>query len=163
MIDSTGHVIGINEQIASQSGGNQGLGFAVPINTAIRSLGQLKSGGTVKYAWLGVAGVTLTPQIAQQAGTTQQSGALVEQVLANSPAAKAGLKGGTKTVTVQGQSVKVGGDIIVKIDSQDVATYDDLIAYLGTKSPGDQVTLTVLRGTQTQTIVATLGTRPANL
>ncbi len=118
LIDSTGHVIGINEQIASQSGGNQGLGFAVPINTAIRSLGQLKSGGTVKYAWLGVAGVTLTPQIAQQAGTTQQSGALVEQVLANSPAAKAGLKGGTKTVTVQGQSVKVGGDIIVKIDSQ---------------------------------------------
>jgi 2-alkenal reductase len=163
LIDSTGHVIGINEQIASQSGGNQGLGFAVPINTAIRSLGQLQSGGTVKYAWLGVAGVTLTPQIAQQAGTTQQSGALVEQVLANSPAAKAGLKGGTKTVTVQGQSVKVGGDIIVKIDSQDVATYDDLIAYLGTKSPGDQVTLTVLRGTQTQTIVATLGTRPANL
>ena len=163
LIDSTGHVIGINEQIASQSGGNQGLGFAVPINTAIRSLGQLKNGGTVKYAWLGVAGVTLTPQIAQQAGTTQQSGALVEQVLPNSPAAKAGLKAGTKTVTVQGQSVKVGGDIIVKIDGQDVATYDDLIAYLGTKSPGDQVTLTVLRGTQTQTLTATLATRPANL
>src|SRR5664280_1860137 len=163
LIDSTGHVIGINEQIASQSGGNQGLGFAVPINTAIRSLGQLKNGGTVKYAWLGVGGVTLTPQIAQQAGTTQQSGALVEQVLANSPAAKAGLKGGTKTVTVQGQSVKIGGDIILKIDGQDVATYDDLIAYLGTKSPGDQVTLTVLRGTQTQTVTATLGTRPANL
>ena len=56
LIDSTGHVIGINEQIASQSGGNQGLGFAVPINTAIRSLNQLKNGGTVKYAWLGVAG-----------------------------------------------------------------------------------------------------------
>ena len=163
LIDSSGKVIGINEQIASQSGGNQGLGFAVPINTAIRSLGQLKNGGTVKYAWLGVAGVTLTPQIAQPAGTTQQSGALVEQVLPNSPAAKAGLKGGTKTVTVQGQSVKVGGDIIVKIDGQDVATYDDLIAYLATKAPGDQVTLTVLRGTQTQTVTATLETRPANL
>ena len=163
LIDSTGHVIGINEQIASDSGGNQGLGFAVPINTAIHSLAQLKNGGTVKYAWLGIAGLTLTPQIAQKDGTTQQSGALVTQVLSNGPAAKAGIKGGTKSVTIDGQSLKVGGDIIIKADGQGIATFDDLIAFLESKAPGDKVTLTVLRNGQTQDVTATLTTRPANM
>jgi S1-C subfamily serine protease len=165
LIDSTGHVIGINEQIASVSGGNQGIGFAVPINTAIRSLAQLKGGGTVKYAWLGVYGspVDVTPQTAKQLGTTAQSGALVEKVVPNGPAAKAGLKGGDKSVSIQGQTVTAGGDVIVKVDGRDIATFSDLIAYIETKQPGDTVTVTVVRGGQTQDIKATLGTLPANL
>jgi len=163
LIDSTGRVIGINEQIASQSGGNQGLGFAVPINTAIHSLAQLKNGGTVKYAWLGVSALPLTPELAKADGTSAQSGALVVRVVPNSPAAAAGLKAGSKTATLQGQSIPVGGDIILKADGQDIASFDDLVAFLGTRSPGDKVTLTVLRGTQTQDITVTLATRPANL
>jgi S1-C subfamily serine protease len=163
LIDASGHVIGINEQIASQTGGNQGLGFAVPINTAVRSLDQLKNGGSVKYAWLGVSGQTVTPELAKAAGTSTQSGAMVEKVLPGGPAAKAGVKGGTKTVTVQGQSYSVGGDVIVKADGTDIATFNDLIAFLTTKQPGDKVTLTVERGGKTQDITVTLAQRPSNL
>ena len=163
LIDAAGRVIGINEQIASQGGGNDGLGFAVPINTAIRVMDQLKKTGEVKYAWLGVAGQTLTSDVADAFKLGASSGALVEQVSSGSPAAKAGLKGGTQTVDVQGQQYTIGGDIIVKVDSTDIKTFDDLVAYLGTKKPGDKVTLTVVRGDKTQQVQATLADRPANL
>ncbi len=163
LIDSTGHVIGINEQIASQSGGNQGLGFAVPINTAIRSLNQLKNGGTVKYAWLGVAGQSLTADLAKQLSAPTQSGALVEKVSPNSPAAKAGIRGGAKSIIVQGQTYTAGGDVIVKADGTPINSFDDLIAFLATKQPGDKVTLTINRNGQTQDITVTLAQRPASL
>jgi S1-C subfamily serine protease len=163
LIDSTGHVIGINEQIASQSGGNQGLGFAVPINTAIRSLAQLKTGAAVKYAWLGIYGWDVTSQNAKQLGTSAQAGALVTKVVPNGPAAKAGLKGGTKSVTLQGQSVLAGGDVVVKVDGQDIASLSDLQAYVATKQPGDTVTVTVVRNGQTQDVRVTLEALPANL
>jgi len=163
LIDSSGKVIGINEQIASQSGGNQGLGFAVPINTAIRSLGQLKTGAAVKYAWLGIYGWDVTSQNAKQLGTTAQAGALVTKVVPNGPAAKAGLKGGTRSVTIQGQTVLAGGDVIVKVDGQDIASLSDLQAYVATKQPGDTVTVTVVRNGQTQDVRVTLEALPANL
>jgi S1-C subfamily serine protease len=162
LIDSTGHVIGINEQIASESGGNQGLGFAVPINSAIKALEQLKTGGSVKYAWLGVAGTALTPDLATAGGYTVQSGALIEEVSSNSPASKDGIKGGSQTVTVQGTQYTVGGDVIVKADSTEIASFDDLVAFLSTKAPGDTVTLTLAdKSGGTRTVQVTLGTRPA--
>ena len=163
LIDSTGHVIGINEQIASVSGGNQGLGFAVPINTAVRSLGQLKTGTAVKYAWLGVYLYSVNAQNAKQLGTTAQAGALVTKVVPNGPAAKAGIKGGTRNVTLQGQAVLAGGDVIVKVDGQDISSLSDLQAYVATKQPGDTVTLTVVRNGQTQEIQVRLETLPTNL
>jgi S1-C subfamily serine protease len=165
LIDSSGRVIGINEQIAtaSQSGGNEGVGFAVPINAAIKSLAQLKNGRTVKYAWLGVSGQTLTPEIAKILNMTPTQGALVEQVLPGSPAAKAGIKAGSQSVTVQGQSFTVGGDVIVKADGTQIAGFDDLIAFLSKKKPGDVVTLTVERSGKTRDVKVTLAQRPANL
>jgi len=163
LIDSTGHVIGINEQIASVSGGNQGLGFAVPINTAVRSLAQLKTGAAVKYAWLGVYLYSVNTQNAKPLGTTAQAGALVTKVSPNGPAAKAGLKGGTRSVTLQGQTVLAGGDVIVKVDGQDIASLSDLQAYVATKQPGDTVTVTVVRSGQTQDVRVTLESLPANL
>jgi len=86
-----------------------------------------------------------------------------EQVTADSPAAKAGLKGGDRTVTVQGQQYIIGGDIITKVDDKVVTSFDDLIAYLGTKKPGDKVTLTIVRGDKTLQVPATLKARPSNL
>jgi S1-C subfamily serine protease len=163
LIDSSGHVIGINEQIASVSGGNQGLGFAVPINTAVRSLAQLKTGAAVKYAWLGIYGWDVTSQNAKQLGTIAQAGALVTKVAPNGPAQKAGIKGGTKSVIIQGQNVLAGGDVIVKVDGQDIASLSDLQAYVATKQPGDTVTVTVIRNGKTQDIKVTLETLPANL
>ena len=163
LIDSSGKVIGINEQIASSGGGNDGLGFAVPINTAVRSMEQLKANGKVTYAWMGVGVQTLTSDVASALNVQSQGGALVESVSPGSPAAKAGIKGGTKQVTVQGQQFTVGGDVITKVDGTPIKTADELIAFLGTKKPGDTVTVTVDRNGQSQDIQVTLSQRPSNL
>jgi S1-C subfamily serine protease len=163
LIDSAGKVIGINEQIASSGGGNDGLGFAVPIDTAIRSMDQLKVNGKVTYAWMGVGVQTLTSDVASALNVQTQGGALVESVSPSSPAAKAGIKGGTRQVTVQGQQFTVGGDVITKVDNTPIKTADGLIAFLGTKKPGDTVTVTVDRNGQSQDIQVTLAQRPSNL
>ena len=163
LINGAGKVIGINEQIASSGGGNDGLGFAVPINTAIRSLEQIKTNGKVTYAWMGVGLQTLTSDVASTFNMKTQGGALVESVSPGSPAAKAGIKGGDRQVTVQGEQFTVGGDVIVKVDSTEIKTADDLIAFLGTKKPGDTVTVTVERDGQTQDLQVTLAQRPSNL
>ncbi len=94
LIDATGKVVGINESIASTTGGSQGLGFAVPINTAKSSFSQLKATGQVKYAWLGVQLESLTPDLAKTFNLTVNQGAMVGAVTPNGPAAKAGIKGG---------------------------------------------------------------------
>ncbi len=168
LIDSTGRVIGINEQIATSSGsatgGNQGLGFAVPINTAVKSMSQLEQSGHVTYAWMGIAGQTLTPQLATMFKIpAPQGGALIEQVTPNGPAQKAGLKGGTQTTTVQGQAFTIGGDVITAVDGKTVQTFDDLIAILAAHKPGDKVTVTYERGGQSHQTIVTLAERPANL
>ena len=162
LIDGQGKVIGINEQIASQGGGNDGLGFAVPINTAIRSLNQLRDTGQVEYAWMGVQGQTLTSDVAGTFNMKSAGGALIEKVAPGSPAAKAGLQGGDQTVTVQGQDYTLGGDVITKVDGKDVGTFDDLIAVLSEKNPGDTVTLTVERDGKSRTVTVTLAERPTN-
>ena len=163
LIDSSGKVIGINEQIASSGGGNDGLGFAVPINTAIRSLEQLKANGKVAYAWMGVGLNTLTSDVASTFNMKTQGGALVEQVSPGSPAAKAGIKAGNQRVDVQGQQFIIGGDVIVKADNTTIKTADDLIAFLGTKKPGDTITVTVERDGKMQDLKLTLAERPSNL
>jgi S1-C subfamily serine protease len=161
LIDATGRVIGINEQIATDTGGNQGLGFAVPINQAVSSMDQLKSGGKVEYAWLGVGGSALTPEVARAAGLDLESGALIETVSGGSPAAEAGIKGGSEQVDVGGQTYIVGGDVIVKADDTEIGSFDALVAFLGTKRPGETVTLTVVDASGSRTVQATLIARPA--
>ena len=163
LIDNQGKVIGINERIASQSGGNEGLGFAIPINTAVRSLEQIKANGKVTYAWMGVTLKTLTSDIAGMFNMQSQGGALVEAVSPGSPAAKAGIKAGDQNVTVQGEQFTIGGDVIVKADNTEIKTADDLIAFLGTKKPGDTVKITVERDGKTQELSVTLAERPSNL
>ena len=159
LIDATGHVIGINEQIASESGGNQGLGFAVPINTAIRVMEQLKDGGQVEYAWLGIQGQTLTEDISAALGI-EGEGVLVAEVVDGSPAAEAGLQGGTSETSVQGQPYVVGGDIITAIDGEAVTSMEELAGTIAEKAPGDEITLTVLRDGATTDVSVTLEVRP---
>jgi S1-C subfamily serine protease len=163
LINARGEVIGINEQIATQSGGNEGLGFAVPINTAIRVMEQLKESGTVKYAWLGIGGQTLTAEMAQVFGLGVSSGAMIEQVASGSPAEKAGLRAGQRTESLQGQDYVVGGDVITKIDGTDINGFDALVSVLSTKQPGEEVTLTIVRDGQTQEVPVTLGERPSSM
>jgi S1-C subfamily serine protease len=161
LIDSSGKVIGINEQIASQSGGNQGLGFAVPIDTAARAMAQLKTSGAVSYAYLGVSGQTLNADVSKALGVKASQGVLVAAVAGGSPAAKAGIKGGSRQTMIQGQTYVTGGDVIAAIDGKAVAGAEDLAAAIVRHKPGDTVTVTVLRGGSTQQLKATLTQRPS--
>jgi len=161
LIDSSGKVIGINEQIASQSGGNQGLGFAVPIDTAAAVMGQLEKNGKVAYAWLGVSGQTVTPDVARALGLKVSEGVLVASVQSGSPAARAGIGGGQRQVSLQGQVYVTGGDVITRIDGRAVTSNEQLSTLITSHKPGDQVTVTLARGSATTNLKVTLGTRPA--
>jgi S1-C subfamily serine protease len=162
LINAEGQVIGINEQIASTTGANSGLGFAVPINTAVNVMEQLKSSGTVKYAWLGIQGQTLSPDVANALSLKVSRGVLVAQVVSGSPAAKAGLKGGDTQQSLQGQVYVTGGDIITAIDGKAVTSMEELSGIITQHKPGDTVKLTVVSGSSTRTLSVKLTERPSS-
>jgi S1-C subfamily serine protease len=163
LLNREGAVIGINSQILSPSGANNGIGFAVPINTAKQVVPVLMKGETYEYAWLGLSGGSLTPEVAELMDLpTDTQGVLVIDVTQGGPADKAGLIGSDKILTVAGQEYRLGGDVITAVNGQSVKTMDDLLSYLmeNTK-PGDTVKLDVIRPDgQRETVSLTLGIRP---
>jgi S1-C subfamily serine protease len=162
LIDSNGRVVGINSQIESPSGGgNVGIGFAVPINTARQVAQQLLANGQVQHAFLGISGTDLTPQHANVLNIGVKQGALVQSVVHGGPADKAGVKGGSASASIGGQQVRAGGDVITAIDGKAVVGMDDVINEVDQKQPGDTVQLTLVHGTQKRTVTVTLGNRPA--
>jgi S1-C subfamily serine protease len=163
LIDGAGQVIGINSQIESQSGGNEGVGFAVPIKTAADVVSQLEQGGEVHRAYLGITGSDLTPEVAHALNLPVTQGVLVERVLSNGPADDAGIKGATGEATIAGQTFPVGGDIITKVDGKNVTGMDDVISIVNGHKPGDEITLTVWSGGQQKDVTVKLGDRPANV
>jgi S1-C subfamily serine protease len=163
LIDASGRVIGINSQIESQSGGNEGVGFAEPINTARSVVEQLLKNGSVERAYLGITGADITPGIAQALNLPVSRGAMVEQAFKGGPAADAGIQGASGEATIQGQSFPIGGDIIVAIDGKQVSSMDDVIKAVGAHHPGDQITVTVERGGNRRDVQVTLGNRPAQI
>src|SRR5919106_3933763 len=162
LFDARGRVIGINAQIRSESGTAEGVGFAVPINAAKRSMEQLIAGGRVRYAWVGIETQTLTPRLARRFGFTPERGAAVQRVVADSPADDAGLRGGDKTGQFAGISFRLGGDIIVAIDGAPIDSAEDVVRKITDLAPGRQTTLTVFRGSERMEIDVVLGARPAN-
>jgi len=162
LIDAGGRVIGINSQIESQSGGNVGIGFAVPINTAREVVNQLLATGQVQHAYMGISGADVTPQLVSVLNLPVKQGALVQSVQKGSPAAKAGIHGGSATVSINGQQVEAGGDVITAIDGKAVSGMDDVVNAVAAKHPGDTVQLDLSHGGQTRTVTVTLGNRPAH-
>jgi putative serine protease PepD len=160
LLNSSGEVIGVNAQINSASGGNDGVGFAIPSNTVKSVVSQIVAGKTVQHAYLGVTIQTVTAAAATQLGTV--AGVQVTEVSPGSPAASAGLRAGTETVTVDGITYAKDGDVIVAIDGVTVATSGQLRAEIDSHVPGDKVTLTVVRDGVTRTITVALGNRPAS-
>ena len=127
LLDADGRVIGINSQIESAGGGgNVGIGFAVPINTAHEVVQQLLANGKVEHAFLGISGTDVTPQLADVLNLPVKQGALVQSVVSGGPADKAGVKGGDATVSIGGQRVRAGGDVITAIDGKAVTGMDDV-------------------------------------
>jgi len=162
LIDATGSVIGINSQIQTNGGsGNVGIGFAVPINTAREVVEQLKRDGEVEHAYIGITGGSVTPEVAKALKLSVDKGVLVNEVLEDSPADKAGIEGGDTNATIEGAKVRLGGDIITKIDGKPVTSMDDVIDAVNGAKPGDEMELTVLRGEDEElTVTVTLGVRP---
>jgi len=162
LFDARGRVIGINAQIRSTSGNAEGVGFAIPIDTARRALEQLLRTGRVSYAYVGVTTQDVTPGLARRYGLAAPHGALIAKIEPGTPAAAAGLRGGTHTVDYNGVQVSLGGDVIVKIGAQPVATSED-VARIVTRLPaGRKVPFTILRGGTARRVVSvTLSERPA--
>ena len=162
LFDARGRVIGINAQIRSTSGNAEGVGFAIPIDTARRALDQLLRTGKVAYAYVGVTTQDVTPGLAKKFGLDAPHGALIAKVEPGTPAARAGLHGGTRTVDYNGLEVSLGGDVIVDIDGMRVAGADDVSRAVARLAAGQQVTFTVLRGgTDRRVVKVTLAERPA--
>jgi S1-C subfamily serine protease len=163
LLDADGQVIGINEQIASSSGSNSGVGFAIPVTSVRYSIDQLKADGEVDYAYLGVTSESLYPQLAEHLGLDADAGALITDVVNDSPADDAGLRGSTGNDTFQLRQVKTGGDVVIAVGGKPVLANDDLSTLIATHEPGDQVTLDILRDGEKDNVEVTLGSRPADV
>jgi S1-C subfamily serine protease len=162
LIDAEGAVIGINAQIATGGGGNGnvGIGFAIPIDTVREEIEQLKTSGEVEHAFLGIAGGTITPELAKAVNLPVEEGVLVQTVVKDGPADKAGLQAGNTSATIEGEEIRLGGDIITEVDGKTVKSMEELIEIVQEGKPGEELNLTILRGGEEKTADVTLGTQP---
>jgi S1-C subfamily serine protease len=164
LLNDEGEVIGVNSQIETAAGstGNVGIGFAVPSNTVKNVVAQLIDKGRVDRAYIGIVGTSVDSELARLFRLPADSGVLVERVVAGTPGARAGLRGGTSDVIVEGQSYRLGGDVIVALDGERVASLEDLREQLSAHKPGDTVRLEVLRDGKRRTIEIKLGRQPTS-
>ena len=165
LLNSKGEVIGVNAAIRTDgtNRANSGVGFAIPSNTVKRVSQQLMTDGRVSYPYLGVSvdNHFTTAELASALKLPVDKGVLISSVVENGPAEKAGLRGGTKQMTVRGIPVVAGGDIITAIDGDPITSFDQMIAYLTSKKQvGQEVTVTIIRGTETLQVPLTLADRP---
>ena len=160
LLNADGRVIGVNSQIESDSGGNVGIGFAVPINTVKDVVSQLLESGKVDHAYIGVEMATITSELASNVRLPVDQGVLIQRVRTDSPAAHAGLRGGTTQVVVDGESYLVGGDVITKADGQPIESAEQLRSVVTSKQPGDEITLEVHRQNETKEVTVKLGRQP---
>jgi 2-alkenal reductase len=161
LLSRQGQVLGINAQIKSQSGGGEGVGFAIPIDTVGRSLRELRAKGRVDYAFLGVTTMLLYPQLAEKLDLPVRDGAVVSQVENGGPADDAGLKAGDDKIRFQGQpDVPKGGDVIVAVNGKKLSRRNDLADVISAFPAGREVSLEVVRGDDRRTVKVKLGKRP---
>jgi putative serine protease PepD len=149
LLDVRGRVVGVNAQIESDSGGNDGVGFAIPSNTVRSIVSQLVESGKAEHAYLGVTLVATTEGVA------------ISEVRSGTPAEQAGLRAATGTRSVDGVEVPTGGDVIVAFDGTPVTSEAELQSAVDSKKPGDTASITVLRDGERVTVEVTLGTRPS--
>ena len=162
LIDTQGRVIGINTAIFSNTGVYSGVGFAIPSNTISKVVTSLIQTGSYRHPYIGIVGLSLTPDFSKQIGLNQTKGFLVTSITDGSPAEKADLQAGTTTKMYNGREINTGGDIILKIDNREVTKIDDILAYLESqKQVGDNVHLTIQRDNTIRELDLVLGERPS--
>jgi S1-C subfamily serine protease len=164
LLDAHGRVIGINAQIRTESGEGAGVGFAIPIDAIKRSLDSLRDDGEAEYGYLGVSTQELYPQLADRLGLDVDTGALVSEVVDDSPADDAGLSAGDRRIEFQGQTdIAVDGDVIVSVNGEELTHTADLADLISLLEPGTEVELGVLRDGDRDTVEVELGDRPRRL
>lgn len=164
LLNLDGQVIGVNTAIESPVRASSGIGYAVPVDVVGKAVPQIIATGQVSYPWLGVSGVELNATLAQAMDLdADQRGVLVDRVIAGGPSAGSGLRGSNSQTTIEGQAVRIGGDIIVGIDDKTVQDFDDLLTYIVQDTEvGQTVTLNILRDGQPTRVEVTLEARPGN-
>lgn len=161
LFDAQGRVIGINAQIRSDSGTAEGVGFAVPINAARRSMGELLATGKVTYAYVGVTTEDLTPGIARRFGYPVRYGAVIASVRPGSPGATAGLRGGSDERDFNGASFTLGGDVLVALDGRPVRSAAGVVRLVSTRlRPGQRAMFTIFRDGRKRDVPVVLAERP---
>ncbi|WP_286976504.1 trypsin-like peptidase domain-containing protein, partial [Candidatus Aquicultor secundus] len=165
LLNAFGEVVGINSQIASNSGSFAGIAFAIPSNTVKEIVGQIEKSGKASHPWLGIGGIEVGKDMAKLLKLPVDHGVMIAQVVPGSPAEKAGLKASSQSLvnSQTGQRIPVGGDIIGKIDTISVLTMDDILNFVEKHKVGDRVTLEVYRGKEKKQVTFALGERPQNL
>ena len=162
LLNARGEVIGVNSQIepGNTGTGNPGIGFAVPSATLREVVSQIREGGKVEHAYLGVITQPIDEVLARTYRLPVEKGVIVKEVIPGSPADEAGLRDGDRSVIFGGQSYVLGGDIVTAADGEQVASADDLRRLIAEKDPGDAMTLDIRRGESKRTVSVTLGRRP---
>jgi len=161
LLNTRGEMVGVNTAIFSNTGVYSGVGFAIPSNMVQKVVSSLLKNGSYEHPYMGITGITVSPEISNATHLNDTKGILVVDITANSPADKAGIRGGDVLTTVDGQDIRLGGDIIVAVDNQSVRAMEDLLSYLEEqKAVGDNIELSVIRDGKTQHIDMILTARP---
>jgi S1-C subfamily serine protease len=161
LLNYEGQVIGITTAIATETGTFSGLGLAIPSNTISREVPVLISTGKYEHPWIGINGMDLIDEVAQAMKLSTTKGWLIESVTAGGPADKAGLKGATSTIQIEGRSVGIGGDVIVSVNGSPIRNGDDLSTFLEGAKPGDNISMLLIRSEVEITKSIILGIRPS--
>ncbi|MFC2026252.1 S1C family serine protease [Chloroflexota bacterium] len=166
LLNMSGEVIGVNAQIetGNTSRSNSGVGFAIPVSILERVIPELIKDGEYEWAWLGVRGGGVTPALAKAMNLPVEHGAYIASVEDNGPADKANIRGANDVSSYEGRQVEVGGDVIIAIDGVPIRSFGDLLIFISLQTtPGQEVTLTIIRDGETKDLVLKMGERPTAL
>lgn len=158
-----GQVVGVNAQIESTTGTNSGVGFAIPSDVVRLVVPELIENGRYAWPWLGVTGTDVGLLVQQANDLPSQEGAYLFEVVENSPAAEAGLRGASREERVHGQTVPIGGDVVLAVNGEPIQDFTALLTMVAFRQPGETIELTVLRDGERQQVAVELAGRPAGL
>lgn len=163
LLDSQGRVIGVNTAIPNITGASIGIGFAVPVDTVKRVVPELIANGRYRHPWLGITGYSVSAALAELLDLPVEQGVMIVRLTRNGPAQQAGLRSADREAVVYGRRIPVGGDIIVAVDGKKIKDMDDLIQYLETRTRvGQEITLTIVRGSEQKEVRVQVGELPTS-